>query len=82
MAILCEFCPCVEKASIDEAYLDLTDCLQSMNNRVEWEKVKNTFVVGYSSDSEGNFVFFLLVSCLSSLNTLFRLKKKIEFCLK
>lgn len=61
MAILCEFCPCVEKASIDEAYLDLTDCLKSMNDRVEWEGVKNTFVVGYSSDSEGNLARLLFV---------------------
>lgn len=58
MAVLCDFCSCVEKASIDEAYLDLTDCISSVSERVEWESLKNTFVVGYSSDSEGIFISF------------------------
>ena len=54
--VLSRFSQCVERASIDEAYVDLTD---EVNNRLSEyaelteEQLKNTFVVGWEDeDSE------------------------------
>lgn len=51
VAVLCKFSSCVEKASIDEAYIDLTDAISARNQRVTSAKLKNTFVVGYDSEN-------------------------------
>lgn len=53
VAVLCEFSSCVEKASIDEAYLDLTEIINRIKKKVTIDKLKSTFVVGYSSDQQG-----------------------------
>ena len=53
--VLCRFCKCVERASVDEAYLDLTE---EVNERIESsvshpselvsvEHLPNTHVVGF-----------------------------------
>ncbi|XKL63029.1 hypothetical protein PGB90_005393 [Kerria lacca] len=54
MSILCEFCPCVEKASIDEAYLDLTDVISKKTKEtVTSENLKSTYIIGYSPNRYG-----------------------------
>lgn len=59
VAVLCKFSECVQRASVDEAYIDLTEAVK---NRLDNDKdiqaclLKNTFVVGYSpkdSNEEG-----------------------------
>ncbi|XP_050419950.1 DNA polymerase eta-like [Adelges cooleyi] len=60
--VLSEFCPCVQRASIDEAYLDLTSAVNnyviSNRNKVITESdLPNTYIEGYSDDkssTEGN----------------------------
>ncbi|GFR09512.1 DNA polymerase eta [Trichonephila clavata] len=54
--VLCKFCDCVERASIDEAYLDLTEVINArMQNdiRVSADQIPNTFVIGWE-DKENN----------------------------
>ncbi|GFY44293.1 DNA polymerase eta [Trichonephila inaurata madagascariensis] len=54
--VLCKFCDCVERASIDEAYLDLTEVINArMQNdiRVSADQIPNTFVIGWG-DKENN----------------------------
>lgn len=55
IAVLNEFSPCVEKASIDEAYLDLTEVIEKRSQRVRPNDLQNTFVVGYP-DEEGLYL--------------------------
>jgi len=52
-----EFCECVERASIDEAYLDLTqavECrlqkLQNSSSFIKAEQLPSTFIVGFCPD--------------------------------
>ncbi|CAL1270242.1 unnamed protein product [Larinioides sclopetarius] len=48
--VLCKFSDCVERASIDEAYLDLTEVINArMENdiRVTADQIPNTFVIGW-----------------------------------
>ncbi|GFT44880.1 DNA polymerase eta [Nephila pilipes] len=56
MEVLCKFCDCVERASIDEAYLDLTELINvrmQEDNRVSADQIPNTFVIGWE-DKENN----------------------------
>lgn len=50
--VLSEFSPCVQRASIDEAYIDLTsvvnDYISSNQNVIRVTDLPNTFVEGYS----------------------------------
>lgn len=54
--MLSKFSQCVERASIDEAYIDLTEeverRLRTMD-KVEADNLRNTFIVGYDKPSEG-----------------------------
>ncbi|XP_042895248.1 DNA polymerase eta [Parasteatoda tepidariorum] len=57
--VLCEFSECVERASIDEAYIDLTSVINSrMQNPVcvTVEQLPNTFVVGWEKDDVQNWL--------------------------
>ncbi|VVC33008.1 UmuC domain,DNA polymerase eta/kappa/iota/IV,DNA polymerase, Y-family, little finger domain [Cinara cedri] len=52
--VLSEFSPCVQRASIDEAYIDLTSAINdhiSSNQNVSVTDLPNTFVEGYSDQS-------------------------------
>lgn len=60
--VLSEFSLFVERASIDEAYIDLTnavnDHISSNHNPITETDLPNTFVQGYSDQSsKGNFVY-------------------------
>lgn len=51
--VLSEFSDCVERASIDEAYLDMTSIISAkMSNMppITADQIPNTFVVGFESD--------------------------------
>lgn len=67
-AVLCEFSKCVEKASIDEAYIDITDIVdqRSVDNiAVTAGQLMNTFVVGFThqhNNDEGNVPKYLQLS--------------------
>uniref|UniRef100_A0A2S2N6C2 DNA polymerase eta n=1 Tax=Schizaphis graminum TaxID=13262 RepID=A0A2S2N6C2_SCHGA len=54
--VLSEFSSCVQRASIDEAYVDLTsvvnDYISSNHNIITENDLSNTFVEGYSDNSE------------------------------
>ena len=51
--VLCRFCKCVERASIDEAYLDLTEEVnQRLASAVDARALPNTHVVGYENEQE------------------------------
>ena len=56
IAVLSRFSPCVERASIDEAYIDLTEII---NNRLEdytnltAKKLENSFVIGWKKEPDG-----------------------------
>jgi len=57
--VLSEFSPCVQRASIDEAYVDLTnivnDYISSCHNVITENNLPNTFVEGYmDQNSKGN----------------------------
>ncbi|XP_015373333.1 PREDICTED: DNA polymerase eta-like isoform X2 [Diuraphis noxia] len=53
--VLSEFSSCVQRASIDEAYVDLTNVvihhISSNNNVITENDLPNTFVEGYSDDN-------------------------------
>lgn len=60
--VLSEFSQCVQRASIDEAYIDLTsvvnDYISSNHNVVSVNDLPNTFVEGYSDQlSTGNLYY-------------------------
>lgn len=64
-AVFSSFSDYVERASVDEAYIDLTNLVEEkiQNGRIslDVEKFPSTFVVGYSdknSNDMGNFFFF------------------------
>ncbi|XP_060847284.1 DNA polymerase eta-like [Rhopalosiphum padi] len=58
--VLSEFSSCVQRASIDEAYVDLTsvvnDHISSNHNIITENDLSNTFVEGYSDNSEDKSV--------------------------
>ncbi|GBM53449.1 DNA polymerase eta [Araneus ventricosus] len=55
--VLCKFSDCVERASIDEAYLDLTEVITARMEsdiRVTADQIPNTFVIGWEDkENEG-----------------------------
>ncbi|CAG2063441.1 unnamed protein product, partial [Timema podura] len=54
--VLCQFSDCVERASVDEAYLDITRAVEKRLKEiteVQPSQLANTFVVGYS-EAEDN----------------------------
>ncbi|XP_039279390.1 DNA polymerase eta [Nilaparvata lugens] len=56
-AVLCENCKCVERASIDEAYLDLTEEVNQLLLKEEFvseSQLANTFIVGYSQQNNND----------------------------
>ncbi|GIX77438.1 DNA polymerase eta [Caerostris extrusa] len=69
MEVLCKFCDCVERASIDEAYLDMTDIInQRLQNdsHVTSDQIPNTFVIGWENKENEKRFFYLLFSALES----------------
>lgn len=55
--IICEFSKCVQRASVDEAYIDLTDAVHQQLQRkvkVTAAQLDNTFVVGYSPEGSND----------------------------
>lgn len=51
MNVLSKFSTCVERASIDEAYIDLTDEVKRrIDSRPKQEQLQNTYIVGYDKD--------------------------------
>ncbi|XP_066904821.1 DNA polymerase eta isoform X2 [Halyomorpha halys] len=57
LAILCKFSTCVQRASVDEAYIDLTKAVEErmkLLSQFNPEKWKSTFVVGYSTNSSND----------------------------
>lgn len=71
IAVLNEFSPCVEKASIDEAYLDLTEVVEKRATKVKPSDLRNTFVVGYP-DENGKIINSFLI--FTVILTIFRSK--------
>ncbi|KAG8197841.1 hypothetical protein JTE90_020118 [Oedothorax gibbosus] len=64
MEVLCKFSECVERASIDEAYIDLTEVVKSRmkdNSQVSVEQIPNTFVIGWkdADDQKGSLKSWL-----------------------
>lgn len=62
IAVLSEFSNIVERASIDEAYIDLTDVVHERMKsigHIAASQLSNTFVVGFGPDNndEGRFFF-------------------------
>ncbi|KAL1123866.1 hypothetical protein AAG570_001636 [Ranatra chinensis] len=54
VAVFCTFSDCVERASIDEAYIDLTSAVEQrlkQLQRVQPSQLANSFVVGYSQQN-------------------------------
>lgn len=52
--VLCQFSTSVQRASIDEAFLDLTEAVEKrMKNdtQVSIDNLQNSFVVGYESQN-------------------------------
>ena len=57
--VLSQFSGCVERASVDEAYIDLTEEVQKRmatlnSQKVSSDQLPNTFVVGYEPEDKGN----------------------------
>ncbi|XP_054712671.1 DNA polymerase eta-like [Uloborus diversus] len=51
--VLCEYCDCVERASIDEAYLDMTAVINAkLQSSVSCDQIPNTYVVGWGDEEE------------------------------
>ncbi|XP_062587283.1 DNA polymerase eta-like [Saccostrea cucullata] len=58
IAVLSKFSDCVERASIDEAYIDLTEEVRkrmasSKTREVSTDQLPNTFIVGWGDDKDG-----------------------------
>lgn len=65
--VLSEFSSYVQRASIDEAYIDLTskvnDYISCNSNAITENDLLNTFVEGYSDQgSNGNLYYYLYFS--------------------
>ncbi|CAH1389445.1 unnamed protein product [Nezara viridula] len=57
LAVLCRFSNCVQRASVDEAYIDLTKAVEERMKSLSQfspDKWKSTFVVGYSTNSSND----------------------------
>lgn len=59
--VICEFSECVQRASVDEAYIDLTEAVEkrlASKAKITAAQLENSFIVGYSSadnNNEGQF---------------------------
>ena len=58
--VLCQFSDCVQKASVDEAYIDITNTVDNRMkhlSEIQPSQLASTFVVGFcdSSNDEGEF---------------------------
>lgn len=57
--VICQFSDCVQRASVDEAYIDVTEAVEqriSSLGRVQPSQLATTFVVGFTdtnSNDEG-----------------------------
>jgi DNA polymerase eta len=52
--VLCQFSTSVQRASIDEAFLDLTEAVEKRmkdDTQVSIDNLQNSFVVGYESQN-------------------------------
>lgn len=72
IAVLSKFSNCVERASIDEAYIDLTEEVKkrmdaSRGHDVTPEQLPNTFIVGWGDDKDGSVYFIIFIIVNSSL---------------
>lgn len=59
IAVLSKFSDCVERASIDEAYIDLTEEVQKRmdtlgSDNISPEQLPNTFIVGWGDNKDGS----------------------------
>lgn len=59
IAVLSKFSDCVERASIDEAYIDLTEEVRKRmdtlgSDNISPEQLPNTFIVGWGDNKDGN----------------------------
>ncbi|XP_073986587.1 DNA polymerase eta [Rhodnius prolixus] len=58
VSVLCTFSECVERASVDEAYLDLTAAVErriaEKSSQVSANDLENTFIVGYTKENSNN----------------------------
>ncbi|XP_047471761.1 DNA polymerase eta-like [Penaeus chinensis] len=57
--VLCEFSDCVERASIDEAYIELTQTVgeriqKNKGTRITGDMLKSSWVVGYDKTEDGD----------------------------
>lgn len=78
ITVLCKYSDSVERASVDEAYVDVTDQVQTRLAQMEDqgqvldpEQLRQTFIAGHDDaqegvDIEGDFFFKLLVCTFSS----------------
>lgn len=73
IAVLSKFSDCVERASIDEAYIDLTEEVRKRmdtlgSDNISPEQLPNTFIVGWGDNKDGSMndkdlLCFKLVYC-------------------
>lgn len=55
ITVLSGFSSCVERASIDEAYIDLTEEVKRrLKDKPLQEQLQNTFIVGYEKEGKVN----------------------------
>lgn len=59
LAVLCQWSPLVERASVDEAYLDLTDVLANVALPTDAALLPNTHLGGVNQESRGESVVLL-----------------------
>lgn len=57
--VLCEFSDCVERASIDEAYIELTQTVEDRikkknGTHIATDMLKSSWVVGYDKTEDGD----------------------------
>lgn len=59
--VLQEFSSCIQVASIDESYMDITEAVEDrllqileQENAMSVEKLPNTFTIGYSDDKSND----------------------------
>lgn len=73
-AVFSEFCECVQRASIDEAYLDLSkavdDYIAEHKENIDVRDLPSTYILGHcdlKTKDEGNFIKllkFLPLNCM------------------
>lgn len=79
MKVFSQFCHCVERASIDEAYLDLTNEIETKLKTQDpdilslADKLRNTYVIGWENNQTENNVsskeiYFIFVLSITFYN--------------